>query len=413
MPTTRDLDAELDERLQRFAASGMSRAGMLAQLNLAGYPAQLLRTRFPEFPDVAFGLAAPTTPRPASAPSGHGEVTPKAVSRQEPRASIQGRATAGERHAMDGVAGPQRGTTPERRGTRCVPERDTSTGHDTARDAASAVRALDAAEEGISFHYVPLIQCSFPHADPGEARSFTRKNGWLELTLGTTRPETGLPYGVPARLLTIYCASEAVRTKSPEIYLGNSVHDFLRRLDVPVTRGERGSLRVYANQLLKLLHCTLTIDENIRDASGRTGLHIRQALFAEEARLWWDEDTRGVGQGSSMVLSSVLFHSILDRSAPLSTAAIRQLRKSPMDLDVYAWLVHRLFSLSKPSTVTWQQLSDQFGHGYAELRFFRRPFAASIKRVLEVYPEAKLKLTDAGVILLPSRPHTPRALRKV
>ena len=242
---------------------------------------------------------------------------------------------------------------------------------------------------------MPLIQCSFPHADPGEAHSFTRKNGWLELTLGTTRPETGLPYGVPARLLTIYAASEAVRTKSPEIFLGNSVHDFLRRLDVPITRGDRGSLRVYANQLLKLIHCTLTIDENISDASGRTGLHIRQALFAEEARLWWDDETRGVGQGSSLVLSSVLFHSILDRSAPLSTNAIKQLRKSPMDLDVYAWLVHRLFSLSKPSTVTWQQLSEQFGHGYSELRRFRRFFTDSLKRVQTVYPEAKLKVADS------------------
>jgi hypothetical protein len=62
MPTRRDLDAELDERLQRFAAGGMSRAGMLAQLNLAGYPTELLRQRFPEFPDVAFGLAKPATP---------------------------------------------------------------------------------------------------------------------------------------------------------------------------------------------------------------------------------------------------------------------------------------------------------------------------------------------------------------
>ena len=259
---------------------------------------------------------------------------------------------------------------------------------------------------GISFHYVPLIQCSFPHADPGESISFTRKNGWLELTLGTTRPETGLPYGVPARLLTIYAASEAVRTKSPEIFLGSSVHDFLRRLDVPITRGDRGSLRVYANQLLKLIHCTLTIDENIRDTStGRTGLHIRQALFAEEARLWWDDDTRGVGQGSSLVLSSVLFHSILERSAPLSTSAIKQLRKSPMDLDVYAWLAHRLYHLSKPSTVTWQQLSEQFGHGYAELRTFKRFFTESLKRVHAVYPEAKLKVGDVGVILLPSKPH--------
>ncbi len=261
-----------------------------------------------------------------------------------------------------------------------------------------------AAEQGISFHYVPLIQCSFPHADPGELASFTRKNGWLELTLGTTRPESGLPYGVPARLLTIYCASEAVRTRSPEIYLGRSVHEFLRLLDVPITRGDRGSLRVYANQLLRLIRCTLSIDENIRDASGRTGLHIRQALFADEARLWWDED-HGVGQGSSLQLSSVLFHSILERSAPLSTRAIKQLRKSPMDLDVYAWLVHRLFHLSRPSNVTWQQLSEQFGHAYAELRQFRRFFLDSLERVRVVYPDAKVSLTETGVLLLPSRPH--------
>jgi hypothetical protein len=375
MPTTRDLDAELDERLQRFAAKGMSRAGMLAQLNLAGYPIAKLRERFPEFSDVAFGI---TPPRSASAVRADPGSSPS-----DPVRARRGSVPGGSLSAVPASRRPA----------------------EVSRERPQPRAELQAAEEGISFHYVPLIQCSFPHADPGESRSFTRRNGWLELTLGTTRPETGLPYGVPARLLTIYCASEAVRSKSPEVFLGTSVHDFLRRLDVPITRGDRGSLRVYANQLLKLIHCTLTIDENIKDASGRTGLHIRQALFAEEARLWWDDETRGVGQGSSLVLSSVLFHSILDRSAPLSTSAIKQLRKSPMDLDVYAWLVHRLFNLSKPSTVTWSQLSEQFGHGYSELRRFRRFFTESLKRVQAVYPEAKLKVADAGVILLPSRPH--------
>ena len=267
---------------------------------------------------------------------------------------------------------------------------------------------------GISFQYVPLIQCSFPHADPKEASKFTRKNGWLELTLGTTRPEVGLPYGVPARLLTIYCTSEAVRTNSPEIYLGDSVHDFLRRLDVPITRGGRGSLSVYANQLLRLIHSTLSIDENIRDGAGRQGLHMRQALFVEEARLWWDDPEhsknrkgagRSIGNGSSLMLSSVLFHSILERSAPLATAAIKQLRKSPMDLDVYAWLVHRLFHLSKPSMVSWEQLSNQFGHNYREARTFRRFFLDSLKRVSAVYSEAKLNVGASGILLLPSRPH--------
>ena len=54
-------------------------------------------------------------------------------------------------------------------------------------------RASDSADlsEGISFQYVPLIQCSFPHADPGARRNFTRRNGWLELTLSTARPRHG------------------------------------------------------------------------------------------------------------------------------------------------------------------------------------------------------------------------------
>jgi hypothetical protein len=39
-------------------------------------------------------------------------------------------------------------------------------------------------------------------------------------------------------------------------------------------------LGVCANQLLKPIHCTPTIDEQIRDSSGRTVLHIRQQLLA-------------------------------------------------------------------------------------------------------------------------------------
>jgi hypothetical protein len=350
--------ALIDRRIEQYVSEGCSRQTILEQLLAARWPLDQLRARFPEFLDHAFCYPQ----------------APAKVAANLPATPIP----------SPSVAAP------------------------VDRAISKAVTAA----EGISFQYVPLIQCSFPHADPKQATTFTRKNGWLELTLGTTRPEAGLPYGVPARLLTIYCTSEAVRTNSPEIYLGDSVHEFLRRLDVPITRGARGSLSVYANQLLRLIHSTVSIDENIRDGAGRSGLHIRQALFVEEAQLWWDDPGRGkragqgrIGNGSSLVLSSVLFHSILERSAPLATDAIKRLRKSPMDLDVYAWLVHRLFHMGKPSMVSWSQLSQQFGHSYREQRTFRRFFLDSLKRVSLVYPEAKLKISDAGVLLLPSRPH--------
>lgn len=349
----------LDRRIDQYESRGVARTAILEQLLAARWPLEQLKDRFPEFPESSFLYPDPPLIRPATSEAKTASLPP----------TVQ---------------------------TPVV---------DQAQMNAAA---------GISFQYVPLIQCSFPHADPKHASTFTRKNGWLELTLGTIRPECGLPYGVPARLLTIYCTSEAVRTNSPEIYLGDSVHDFLRRLDVPITRGARGSLSVYANQLLRLIYSTLSIDENIRDGAGRQGLHMRQAVFVEEARLWWDEPEspknrkgagRSIGNGSSLMLSSVLFHSILERSAPLATSAIKQLRKSPMDLDVYAWLVHRLFHLQHPSMISWAQLSLQFGHNYGLPRKFRHYFLHSLRRVSAVYPEARLKISDTGILLLPSRPH--------
>ena len=382
----------IDRRIEKYAAAGLTRAAILEQLLAARWPLEQLRSRFPEMEAGAFQYP----PKPDS-PIGAAPLRPK--------------------------LSPAVPATDSLKNMRAVAV--TATPAATAASTTSATVAATAATtavQGISFQYVPLIQCSFPHADPKDATKFTRKNGWLELTLGTTHPDTGLPYGVPARLLTIYCTSEAVRTNSPEIYLGDSVHDFLRRLDVPITRGARGSLSVYANQLLRLIHSTLSIDENIRDGAGRQGLHMRQALFVEEARLWWDDPEhsksrkgagrafgRTIGNGSSLMLSSVLFHSILERSAPLATSAIKRLRKSPMDLDVYAWLVHRLFHLSKPSMVSWEQLSNQFGHNYGLPRKFRHFFLDSLKRVSAVYPEAKLQISESGVLLLPSRPHLANA----
>ena len=377
----------IDRRIEKYASQGLTRAAILEQLLAARWPIEQLRPRFPEMEEGAFQHPAVTNAPIINAPG----LSPPVPSTDPQRTTTR---SVGER--LKGGPEQERGVRRE------------------APNNMNAVSAADTAVSGISFQYVPLIQCSFPHADPKDATKFTRKNGWLELTLGTTHPDTGLPYGVPARLLTIYCTSEAVRTNSPEIYLGDSVHDFLRRLDVPITRGARGSLSVYANQLLRLIHSTLSIDENIRDGAGRQGLHMRQALFVEEARLWWDDPEqpknrkgagRSIGNGSSLMLSSVLFHSILERSAPLATSAIKQLRKSPMDLDVYAWLVHRLFHLSKPSMVSWEQLSNQFGHNYGLPRKFRHFFLDSLKRVSAVYPEAKLQISESGVLLLPSRPH--------
>jgi hypothetical protein len=380
--------ASIDLSIELYRGMGYSAERIAAQLIKSGYPPGDVQQRFPDIPmsqlPAPVARAARSTKRVAST---------EAVSRVQERPAALGQPRA---DAMEVML--------NRLAKRAVGATLVANAEDPSLPRASGDF------EGLSFQYVPLIQCSFPHTDPGQQTVFARRNGHLEMTLSTTRPDRGLPYGVPARLLTIYCTSEAVRTRSPRIDLGSSIHEFLRLLDIPVSRGERGSLRVYANQLLRLVNCAISVVEDIRDAAGRKGLDIRQSLFFNKSRLWWDDDD-GIGEGSFVVITPELYKSVLERSAPLSTAAIRQLRKSPMDLDVYAWLVHRLFNLHKPSSLSWEQLSGQIGHSYAELRYFRRFFADSLQRVLRAYPDARVKLSENGILLLPSKPHIDRRLQ--
>ena len=258
------------------------------------------------------------------------------------------------------------------------------------------------------FQYVPLIQCTFPHSEQPNVTTYTRYNGRLELTLATSRDGVGLPYGVPARLLTIYAATEVVRTKSREIFLGRTISEFLRKLSVKPTSGKRGSISAYQGQLERLIHAVFTVEENMEDGGGRTGIHIRKVLFAEEATLWSDALTGG---GSSILLSEPLYESMRERSAPLALSAIQALRKSPMDLDLYAWLVYRMHHLKRPTTIPWRELAFQFGQSYTRDRDFRQFFLCSLKRVLKVYEAARVEPTPSGLMLSPSQRHITKTKR--
>ena len=190
-----------------------------------------------------------------------------------------------------------------------------------------AISKAVTAAEGISFQYVPLIQCSFPHADPKHATTFTRKNGWLELTLGTTRPDAGL------------AVRRAGAAAHDLLHLGSGAHPIRRKFTwasrctnscagsmCRSRAAHAASLSVYANQLLRLIHSTVSIDENIRDGAGRSGLHIRQALFVEEAQLWWDDpDWHGQERGRAASATAHRSRS-LERAFPFHSRALRTAR---------------------------------------------------------------------------------------
>lgn len=298
------------------------------------------------------------------------------------------------------------------RGRRLTPAAEAPAKALVPPSAAVPIRQTDRpvvfAPDKLAFHYVPFIQCSLPHSEPGAVSQYSRQNGRLTVTLAVTRPGVGLPCGIPARLLAIHIATEVVRTKSREILLGRSIGELLRKLDVRPTTGRQGAVQAYLGQLRRLVYTIVTIEESVEDGVGRQGLHIRNVPFIEEALLWDDVPYR---RGSSLLLSEPIFESMLERSAPLSIEAIRALRRSPLDLDLYAWLVYRLYSLRRKVIVPWSDLSLQFGHSYTRERDFRDAFKASLQRVHNVYPMARVEVGPSGLTLNPSTAHIARAHR--
>ena len=134
---------------------------MLAQLSLACYPTELLQRHFPDMPDVAFGIGKPTL-----ASTGQGRASAPGTSNQPPTRSPLQNQTPKDAPSS---AGASRSAT---RGPSALPP--VSTRNTATTEVTKAARNVEE-DGGISFHYVPLIQCSFPHADPGLAHNFTRQ----------------------------------------------------------------------------------------------------------------------------------------------------------------------------------------------------------------------------------------------
>src|SRR5690606_10087293 len=89
-------------------------------------------------------------------------------------------------------------------------------------EAHLAIEAEDAKSAGaLGFMTRALVIATMPYKDP-KVDSFVRQNGKFRLRI-LAGYEGGIPYGVYPRLLMSWVATEAVRTKSPVLELGDSL----------------------------------------------------------------------------------------------------------------------------------------------------------------------------------------------
>ena len=279
-------------------------------------------------------------------------------------------------------------------------------------DAASAIR-LSPDKEEAAFIARQLVQATLPHKNPGDVPAWTRKNGNLTLTVRPgwdTRKSApiGYPYGTVPRLLLFWITTEALRTKSPRLQLGNSLTAFMREIGLNPDNGGTGAKRSDARrlreQMRRLFRATISFDQVDDEREAWLDMQV-----APEGVLWWDSkqpDQLDLFQ-SWIELTPRFYEAVTAAPVPVDVRALRALKRSPLALDLYAWATYTAYSTQKKGQarfVTWEQLGEQFGGEYAETKEFARYARATLRKVQSVYPALGLDFEYGGVKVLPCNP---------
>lgn len=274
-------------------------------------------------------------------------------------------------------------------------------------DAAVAIHHDPDATEP-AFMARQLVQCTLPHSDPGNMPIWTRTNGNLTLVIQPhidrqTRKAL-YPYGSIPRLFLFWLVTEAKRKKSRHIRLGNSLDDFMREIGLnPKTGGgKRGDAKRLQEQMRRLIDARISF-ESETETHGRY-LHMDVSSSAE---FWWDTSRSNQANlwESWIELGEKFYEAVTLSSVPVDLRALRALKRSPLALDLYAWLTYTAFTatrMRKARLVPWEGLHAQVGAEYAQIRMFRTNVRLALKKIQLVYPELKLELTAAGVTVHPS-----------
>jgi Plasmid encoded RepA protein len=274
----------------------------------------------------------------------------------------------------------------------------------------AAVEIQQCQPETPEFLHAVLCQVGMPRARTKE-RFFERNNGKASIAIEAGRlhkagqwVEMPLPYGAKPRLALLHISSEAVRTRSGHIEIGESLRDFLLVLGL-TTNG-----RAYAemkHQMENLAACRMLLGMSTptKDVTIET-----KPIEHFEAWLHYDGKQRSMWPGS-LELSPRFLETLLAHAVPLDPRAIHVLQQSALALDVYTWLAHRLCRVRKAEGVklSWSNLRQQFGQEYACSKDFKKKFRAALFKVLAVYPHARIDEEMGGIRLYSSPPPVPKS----
>ncbi|AIB16630.1 pirin (plasmid) [Azospirillum argentinense] len=273
-------------------------------------------------------------------------------------------------------------------------------------DIATAVLEEERQELGITYSGFALT--ALPHRRLPDEQPWERRGHKIRLLIEPGRLPVrgggfklyGVPYGSRARMILLYLQTRALQTDSREVELGRSMHEWLDRMGLSVGGQTYRDIREQASRIAA---CNLTFaweDANSlgfeKDSIVKGGIHFSTA-DSQQGTLWEDR----------VLLSEAFFRELKAHPVPIWEPALRHIQNNSSSIDIYIWLAYRLHVLSRPTTITWPAVFEQFGAGYSRLRDFRKRFVEALQLALAVYPDARVDVEEHGLLLHPSPPPIP------
>lgn len=249
----------------------------------------------------------------------------------------------------------------------------------------------------------------FPLSRPNDdLPRWRHRNRWGSVSItrgiGADDEFTRYPFGGLARLFLVDVATEARRVHQnggdpSRLDLTDTLNSYVRRLGVSDGGSQR---RAVQEQLEAAARATVTFhteQEAIKNGQRGKWMHTVDApRVADGVSLWLPNQQPLEGFEPHLHLSKGWLDFILDDThmVPVRRDLLTQLAGKPLAMDILTWMTSVIHTLHvqnrKEALFTWEQLSDQFTHEYAELRNFRNKWLAALKQARYYYPESQIEV---------------------
>ena len=267
-----------------------------------------------------------------------------------------------------------------------------------------------------------LVQCTLPHSNPGDVPVWSRKNGYVNLTLQPGFDENdhciGFPFGTLPRLLLFWMIREILRTNSRRLSLSgrdengkenSTLSGFMRELGlIPASAGGHAARRL-KDQMRRLFNCRISfrVTEETGERHGERWLHME---VAPEGELWWDVKRPDQGSlwNSWIEVGEKFYQAVIQSPVPVDMRALKLLKNSALCLDLYSWCVWKAFEArrtGRKQSIAWKTIMQQLGCEYTgkdSEKTFKKNAAAALRKVKQAYPAPKIGKETGGFSVLPS-----------